>query len=165
MNGPLALCTFALDGRAFGIAVESVAEVLRRPELRNLPLSPPSLCGLFHLRGQILPAVDLRHCLGKAPSGSGEVLVVRGEEGPIGLLVDEVRDVIQVDWSRCEPAPAPETHAASGGPPAPIRAVVKLPEGLLAVLDLPTLLAHAFGLPLGTNEGLLGPLSGEGTVP
>ncbi len=133
-SGPL--CTFVLDGRLFGIDADAVIEVTRPLPLTPLPLAPPALRGLVNLRGQILPAVDLRACLGR-PAGDGgrsAVIVIRSADGEVGLLVDEVCDVIEPDPRTFEPAPVAVGEAAGDL----LRGVYKLPHGLLVVLD-----AHA----------------------
>ena len=56
-------CSFTLDGLLFGVVVEKVQEVLRYQEMTRVPLAPPVVCGLINLRGQIVPAIDLRRRL------------------------------------------------------------------------------------------------------
>jgi purine-binding chemotaxis protein CheW len=58
-------------------------------------------------------------------------LVVRAEEGPVSLLVDEIGDVLQLDAVDFEPAPDNVTAAAR----ELIRGVYKLKNRLLLVLD------------------------------
>ena len=64
MTATRAMCTFVLDGKLFGVGVEWVQEVLRPQPVTRLPLAGPTVRGLINLRGQIVPAVELRRCLG-----------------------------------------------------------------------------------------------------
>jgi purine-binding chemotaxis protein CheW len=92
--------TFYVAGLFLGIDVLHVQEVLRYQEMTNVPLAPGVIEGLINLRGQIVTAVDLRRRLKLPPRPDGTTpmnIVVRGEEGPVSLLVDEISDVLQMD--------------------------------------------------------------------
>ncbi len=57
---PLQFCTFYVDGLLFGIDVQHVQEVILNQPMTRVPLMPEVLRGLINLRGQIIPAIDLR---------------------------------------------------------------------------------------------------------
>jgi purine-binding chemotaxis protein CheW len=57
------LCTFYVGPLFLGIEVSQVQEVLRKQEMTRVPLAPPAVAGLINLRGQIVYAIELRHCL------------------------------------------------------------------------------------------------------
>src|ERR1700753_1262982 len=91
-------CTFFLDKLFFGVEVERVQEVIRYQEMTRVPLSPPVIAGLINLRGQIVTAINLRHQLGLSVRKSDELpmnVVIRRDDGPISLLVDEIGDVVE----------------------------------------------------------------------
>lgn len=126
--------TFVVDELFFGIDVLRVQEVLRYQKMTRVPLSPAVAEGLINLRGQIVTALDMRSRLGIPVRGPGRLpmnLVVRTEEGPVSLLVDEIGDVLQLDQSTFEQAPENLTPAAR----ELIRGVYKLKDRLLLVLD------------------------------
>jgi purine-binding chemotaxis protein CheW len=90
-----------VGGRAYGIAVRSVREVvLARPATR-LPGAPRAVLGLINLRGTLVPVVDLAERLGAAglnhPASS--IVLVEHEGRVVGLAVAEVRDVVVLDGS------------------------------------------------------------------
>jgi len=126
--------TFVVEDLFFGIDVLRVQEVLRYQEMTRIPLAPTVAEGLINLRGQIVTALDVRRRLGLSPREQGRLpmnLVVRTEEGPVSLLVDEIGDVLQLDPADFESAPDNLTPAARelvGG-------VYKLKDRLLLVLD------------------------------
>jgi purine-binding chemotaxis protein CheW len=101
------LATFTIDGDGFGVDVERVQEVLRPQVVTPIPLAPPQVAGLINLRGEIVPALDLRVRLGSVVSadGRGMSLIVNGADGPVSLLVDEVGEVVEVDDASLEPPP------------------------------------------------------------
>jgi purine-binding chemotaxis protein CheW len=126
--------TFVVDDLFFGIDVLRVQEVLRYQEMTRIPLAPSVAEGLINLRGQIVTALDMRRRLGLAPRDEGRLpmnLVVRTEEGPVSLLVDEIGDVLQLDHGDFESAPDNLTPAAR----ELVQGVYKLKGRLLLVLD------------------------------
>jgi purine-binding chemotaxis protein CheW len=127
-------CTFYLDGHYFGLDVLQVQEIIRYQEMTRVPLAPPTVRGLLNLRGQIVTGIDLRRRL-DLPDRPAEHrpmnVVLRGEDSPVSLLVDEIGEVIEVAdgaWER-----PPET--LHGRVRELIRGVWKLPDELLLILD------------------------------
>jgi purine-binding chemotaxis protein CheW len=127
-------CTFRLDGRLFGIPVETVQEVLRHQAMTAVPLAPHEVSGLLNLRGQIVVTIDLRVrlALPARPVDAPTVnVVVRTHEGTVSLLVDQIGDVLEPADATFEPVP--ETV------PSALREVVdrvcKLDGELMLVLD------------------------------
>ena len=57
------LATFVVGRFLFGIDVLNVQEVLRFQRMTRVPLAPPVIVGLINLRGQIVPAIDMRRRL------------------------------------------------------------------------------------------------------
>jgi purine-binding chemotaxis protein CheW len=132
---PATLCTFRLDGLRFGVDVARVQEVLRHQVMTRVPLAPPAVTGLLNLRGRIVPALDLRRCLGLRERETGERpvnVVVVSESGPVSLLVDEIGDVLALDPALFEEAPA----TVQGRVRELIRGACKLDDGLVLVLDV-----------------------------
>jgi len=100
--------TFSIENLFFGIEVLKVQEVLRYLEMTSVPLAPDVIEGLINLRGQIVTAVDMRRRLGLPKRRDGETpmnMVVRSEDGPVSLLVDEIGDVLEVRADSYEPPP------------------------------------------------------------
>lgn len=127
-------CTFLLDGLLFGVEVAHVQEVLRYQEMTRVPLAPPEVRGLINLRGQIVPAIDLRRRLElpDRPCGQRPMnVVVRTAEGGLSFLVDDIGDVLRLDGSSFEPPP----ETLRGVARELIRGAHKLPGRLLLVLD------------------------------
>jgi purine-binding chemotaxis protein CheW len=126
-------CTFFLKGQFFGVPVNEVQEVIRYQEMTRVPLVPTVIRGLINLRGQIVMALDLRRRFGMEDRRDSELpmnVVVRTNEGPVSLLVDEIGDVIEVGEEGFERAPETMKQAREL-----VRGVYKLPDRLLLVLD------------------------------
>jgi purine-binding chemotaxis protein CheW len=134
MSGARQLCTFMLDGLSLGVDVQEVQEVMTHHEMTRVPRAAPVIRGLINLRGQIVPALDLRRRLklAEAPVGWRPMsVVVHGEDGPVSLLVDEIGDVVQVDEENFERRPETLTGVAR----ELIQGAYKLHRQLLLVLD------------------------------
>lgn len=128
-------CTFYLDGLLFGIDVQRVQEVIRYQEMTRVPLMPEELCGLINLRGQIVPALDLRKLLSLGERKQGELpvnVVVRGADGAMSFLVDEIGDVLDTDEKTFEHAP----ETLKGMARELVEGVYKLTNRLLLALDV-----------------------------
>ncbi|HBE68693.1 MAG TPA: chemotaxis protein CheW [Planctomycetaceae bacterium] len=128
------LCTFFVDGQMFGVDVQRVQEVIRYQEMTEVPQAPDAVCGLINLRGQIVTAIDLRKRLG-VPDRPKDVLpmnvVVRGDDGAISLLVDQIGDVQEIEEANFEPPP----ETLQGSARDMIQGAYKMEDHLLLILD------------------------------
>jgi purine-binding chemotaxis protein CheW len=91
--------TFFLADEMFAVRVEDVQEVIMHQPLTPVPLAPEYVVGLLNLRGQIIPAVDLRSRLrfeARVPTGEEKLLVLKTNEGLLSVVVDEIGDVLEL---------------------------------------------------------------------
>ena len=126
--------TFLVAGHYLGIDVLEVQEVLREQRLTPVPLAPAVVEGLINLRGQIVPAIDLRRVLKLPPPDPGQdrfSVVACSPHGPVSLQVDEIGDVVELDAAGSQPPPD-NVDPAIGGL---LRGVYQLKDRLLLVLD------------------------------
>jgi purine-binding chemotaxis protein CheW len=158
-----AWCTFRLAGADYGVRLDRVQEVLRPLPISRLPLAPPAIVGLIHLRGKILPVVDPRVPLGLADSTSargavpGGFVVVRAADGPVALLVDAIGDVRRRDAALPPPSLAPAAPAGHDDHAPLIGRTLAFPDQLLVELDLDRVLEHAFTPLTPTRSALPAP--------
>lgn len=126
------LCTFRVGKLLCGVAVTDVQEVLLQTELTPVPLAHHFVRGLLNLRGDVIPAIDLRRrlALGDALPTSAHVIIRAGDEY-VSVLVDHVEDVITADDSTFAEPPQTLTGIARDY----IVGVHKLESRLLLVLD------------------------------
>jgi purine-binding chemotaxis protein CheW len=98
-------CCFLVGGDCFAVPSTDVAEVLRDGRLTRVPHAPAAVLGLLHLRGRIVPVIDMRRRLGfpdAASSAARTHVVVRLDDDWYSLLVDDMCDVIEVAEDRIE---------------------------------------------------------------
>jgi purine-binding chemotaxis protein CheW len=134
MNASNIFATFSVDGLLFGVPAAEVMELTPRRELTRVPLAPPTIEGLMNLRGQIIAAVEMRRRLELRPRAAGEAsrnVVLRTEDGPVSLLVDQIGEVIELGEEMFEPVP----ETLRGIAREMVRGVYKLPGRLLLILD------------------------------
>jgi len=143
-------CTFRVGGDCLAIDADRVTEVIREGRVTRVPLAPEGVLGLVHLRGRIVPILDLAGRLGVArvAGGMGTHLIVEVQGDHYGLLVDEMLDVIDIPSDRVEhPTDASVSHEAIVGIFATAERLVHLldPERMIQSLvrpRTPTLARH-----------------------
>ena len=98
--------TFQLENEYFGFPLDCVLEITRVPKTVIVPMAPRSLVGLANLRGSILPILDLRTILmmEKKDYTDATRILVADVGTPVGLVVDRVARVLQVDLDKIESA-------------------------------------------------------------
>jgi len=103
------LSTFHVGKYLFGVDVSLVQEVVRLQQMTPVPLAVPEITGLINLRGEVLTAIDLRARLGLPPADNGREpvnIVIRVDDEPVSLLVDEIGGVLEVSQVPFEQTPA-----------------------------------------------------------
>jgi len=128
------LSTFHVGKYLFGVEVALVQEIVRMQPITPVPLSASDIAGLINLRGEVLTAVDIRSRLNLPPSSSSRPqvnVVVRVDDEPVSLLVDEIGGVQEVDHVPFESTPA--TVDPSLG--SVLIGAYTLPDQLLLALD------------------------------
>jgi purine-binding chemotaxis protein CheW len=103
------LSTFHVGKYLFGVDVSLVQEVVRLQLITPVPLASPEIAGLINLRGEVLTAIDLRARLGLPPADANREpvnVVVRVDDEPVSLLVDEIGGVLEVSQVPFEQTPS-----------------------------------------------------------
>jgi purine-binding chemotaxis protein CheW len=124
---------FRLSGEIYALPVTHVEEIQRVAEITRVHGAPHPVRGIMNLRGGVLVVVDLRQRLGLQradvqPESRVLVAAVRGRR--LGLLVDEVLQVVHLLPSRIQEPPAEVRTERSGL----VAGVYHLGEQLLVVL-------------------------------
>lgn len=99
-------CRTARERVAF--LLQSVHEVVPRAALAALPDAPPWVLGILSLRGAMIPVIDVGARLSgeRSPVRLGDfILVVAFEERKVGLLVQDVHELVEVDRADVHPPP------------------------------------------------------------
>lgn len=140
-----AYVTLAVDADIYAVAASSVSEIVLLQPLTRIPAMPPCIRGLMNLRGTVIPVIDLARQLGVGETAIGEQTCVAvvdvpdsdGARSLMGVISDEVRDVVMLDESEIDAAPA----FGSRVNPAFLAGVTRIRERHVLVLDLARILS------------------------
>jgi purine-binding chemotaxis protein CheW len=105
--------TFRLAEESFGLEILRVQEIKGYSTITPIPNAPPHVRGLMNLRGAVIPIIDLRRKFGMPDTDYTKftvIIVVTVGIKVVGLIVDAVSDV--VDLQASDLAPAPELDAS-----------------------------------------------------
>ena len=84
----------------FGMNVFKVREALIMPSITPMPGSPKHVLGVANIRGQIIPVIDLPSVVGCTPSARNILLVTEYERSVQGFAVEEVDEIVRLEWGR-----------------------------------------------------------------
>ena len=89
---------FKIGDEIFGIEINKVVEILNTQKVYSLPELPDFLSGVITVRGEVVPLLDLRKRFGIKSNDTKElIIVVRYDSEKIGLLVDEIKEILSLD--------------------------------------------------------------------
>ena len=90
--------SFRLHERTYALPLTSVVQVVPMVQITQLPRVHPAVAGIINYRGAAVPIVNLRRYLQlpeQAPGLHTPILLITIEDRIIGLIVDEVLDVMR----------------------------------------------------------------------
>jgi len=127
--------TFTVGHEEYGVDIMTVREIKGWTEITRLPNSPHYLRGVMNLRGLIIPIFDLRarfsHDLTAANSKHVIIILAVGERN-IGILVDSVFDIIDVQSSDIKPPPEIEMQAEATA----VNGLISLEDRMVVLLNI-----------------------------
>ena len=93
----------------YGIGIESIQEIDRMHSITRLPKALPFIEGVINLRGRIIPVIDMAKRFGLPPVKVGRrtrIIIIGIAGQSVGLIVEQVTEVIQLEEGSVEPAPS-----------------------------------------------------------
>ena len=134
----LRLVLFRVAELTCALPVEGVREIIPAQPATRIPGAPVTIDGLVNVRGALLTVADGHRVLGRdgAADPEGSILVVALEGRAMGLVVDEVLDLLELPAEHLEPR-----ESVPGLDPRLARAVGRHGERVFIVLDSTALLA------------------------
>jgi purine-binding chemotaxis protein CheW len=135
---PLRLVCFELRSQELAFSIDDVRETLPLLPITHVFLTPPWLAGIFSLRGEIVPAIDLGVLLGMPAAVVGDdarIVVVEKGNKVAGVLVERLAELRTIEPDAVEPPPASLTPEIA----AVLRGIAATPNGTVRILDLEAL--------------------------
>jgi purine-binding chemotaxis protein CheW len=127
--------TFLVSGSLFGMDTSLVQEVVRLTSVTPIHHAASCVVGVMNLRGHISTVIDLSARLGLGQvdlTGERRIIIVEWMGERIGLVVDQMQDVLSVDLDSIGRAPenvrSAQSHRMTG--------VFRSGERIVAMLDL-----------------------------
>ncbi len=126
---------FELRGQELAIPIDDVRETVPVQPVTRVFLTPACLAGVFSLRGEIVPAIDLGVLFGLPRTEVGtdsKIVVIEHASGTAGVIVDALKDLRTID--ALDPPPSNLSPSVA----SLMLGVAATPTGTVRVLD-----AHA----------------------
>jgi purine-binding chemotaxis protein CheW len=101
--------------QTYALPLLQIQEIRGWSTVTPLPNTDASCLGVLNLRGHVLPVFDARMLLGKPviPARAQDVIVVAVlDDKPLGLLVDSVSDIVEIDAANISRADAGEAWSS-----------------------------------------------------
>ena len=128
------LVVFSLGSEEYALPIGAVHEIIRFSEPRSVASGVPWIRGVIGLRGKIIPIFDLAARMGLAPSSPGKIVIIADGSGQLGVMVDEVEEVLTVTGDQLEEIPTADREA--------IEAVARIGDRLVVLLNTSGLFAR-----------------------
>jgi purine-binding chemotaxis protein CheW len=129
------LITFGVGGEVYGVDIGQTREIIKLRPITEVPRVPAFVKGVVAVRGQVIPAIDLRLRLGlpETPlTRRSRIMVCNVDDEPHGLIVDSVSSVVRLKDENIETPPA-----MGGGAEADfLSGIGRVGEELIILLDL-----------------------------
>ncbi len=135
----LQLVTFQLGGEQYGIDIMQVEGIVQVEEVRPIPNAPDYVEGIFNLRGEIIPVINLhrRFHLKRAQLSEEEQLlsgfvIISVDDVHLAVIIDKVSRVVTINGGEVQAPP----QMISGIGAEYIQGVVNRDDGYLIILDI-----------------------------
>ena len=125
-----------LGEEQYGINIQSIDNIVRMQTITRIPKMPDYLLGVINMRGEVIPVVSMRLKMGLEKgeiTKQTRIIVLKLEqEGNVGFLVDEVKEVVTLTSNEIESLTYQSQEEKSGL----ISAVGKHNGELISLVDL-----------------------------
>lgn len=89
-----------LGEEQYGIDIRYIDNIVRMQHITRVPKMPAYLKGVINLRGEVIPVISMRLKMGleadEITKASRIIVVKLEQEGNVGFVVDEVKEVVQL---------------------------------------------------------------------
>ncbi|MCF8106796.1 MAG: chemotaxis protein CheW, partial [Desulfohalobiaceae bacterium] len=136
--------TFLLGQESYGLEILKVQEIIGVQEITKIPRTPAYIKGVINLRGKVIPVIDLRLKFDLDEQEMTRktciiVVQVNREDTRLimGIIVDEVSEVIDIAEKQIEPTPSLGTRLDNGF----VLGMAKIESAVKMLLDIDKVLS------------------------
>ncbi|MGN0497273.1 MAG: chemotaxis protein CheW [Lachnospiraceae bacterium] len=108
MNEAKQYIVVKLDNEQYGIDISLIDNIVRMQQITRVPMAQTYFSGVINLRGEIIPVLNLRLKFDlpmKEYTSATRIIIIKPENNAkIGVLVDEVREVVTLEEENIEKA-------------------------------------------------------------
>lgn len=133
---------FGVGDELFAASLPSVDEAVDLGEVHRIAPTSEHGHGVFLLRGRLVPLVSATHALGVAPRTGDVALVAPAPGGRVGIVIDDVHDVLMAEPQDIRPNPAGDGR--DGGV---LRGMIRRGHDLVTVVSIAALVASCRPVP------------------
>jgi purine-binding chemotaxis protein CheW len=126
--------SFKILEQEYAISIENIESVVDMTDITQVPNAKYFIEGLINLRGRIVPIIDLAKILEIKLSEDHKyenILVLKINEEEIGMLVDEVENVLTIDPSKLEKIQSKKDVYSEN-----VKGIIKIDNRLIVYIDL-----------------------------
>ncbi len=101
--------TFFLANEEYGLEILKVVEIIGIMDVTPVPRTPKYIQGVINLRGKVIPVMDLRIKFGMPHVETTDetvIIVVHAQSIEMGIIVDKVSEVLDINNESIEDSPA-----------------------------------------------------------
>jgi purine-binding chemotaxis protein CheW len=106
-NVDFKMITFSLAGKDYGVDIMNVKEIAKADKFTFVPNAASFVKGVYNLRGDIIPIVDLRSFfhlpVEQAADGIENMLILRIDDRVYGTIVDKIDKVVGISSDTIQP--------------------------------------------------------------
>lgn len=126
-----------IGGEKFGIDIGYVDNIVRMQKITRVPKAQVYFKGIINLRGEIVPVMSARIKMGLEDdvyTNASRIIILKLEEkGEIGLIVDEVCEVVTLVVDEIE---KPNVNTSSNGKDLFINGIGKNGDELISLFEI-----------------------------
>lgn len=129
------LVVFTLGEELYGVTIQTVESIIKIQAITEVPRTAPYVLGVTNLRGTVVPVLDLRKRFNLEfieTTANTRIIIINTEGSKVGIVVDEVTEVLKVSQNAIQPPPPMATSVDS----AFINGIAKINNKLVILLDL-----------------------------
>lgn len=138
-EAPIQFIVIRLGEEQYGIDIRNIDNIVKMQSITRIPKMPDFLKGVINMRGEVIPVISIRRKMDLEDdviTKLTRIIVVKLEqEGNVGFLVDEVKEVVALSVDEIEKI----TYNAKEEKSSLINAVGKHNEELISLFDLNTI--------------------------